>query len=324
MTAFLRTPAATDDKYTRGVLGVRTGAPQYPGAAVLGITAAWRTGIGMVRYVPADAHDDSGSRRTIPGLTPPAAAVLAARPETVFGEGRADAWLVGSGTDPATRGFAEREALARLLRGEAPVVVDAGALQLAAESALGGETAPLILTPHRGEFARIWGIARLGPLPEGWPGRHPRGGATGSGLGSDPGRETAVLAEAAARLAQALGVTVLLKGSTTFAAGPTGDPLLVGPATPWLATAGTGDVLAGILGALVASHAAEVRSDPALLRDLGATAAQLHDAAARIAAGGDAAAAHLITAHPITALDVADAIPAAVADAIPTAIAQTH
>lgn len=338
--ARLRAPGPADDKYRRGVLGMRTGSADYPGAAVLGVTAAWRAGVGMLRYVPptegsggAPSASDAPPRGA--GLPDPAAAVLAVRPETVFGEpgGRpCDAWLIGSGTDPASRSAAETAALRELLRGDAPVVVDAGALGLAAEAAgaRGGEgslppgpAAPMILTPHRGEFERLWETCGLGGLPVGWPRREDSAAA-----------DAEVLAEGASRLAARLGATVLLKGSTTIAAAPTGDAAAVGPATPWLATAGTGDVLAGALGALVACDAEAVRRDPSLLRDLGAAAAQLHDTAARIASGdsgsddcgagscgdgagvgagvgGAAEAAH--RGRPITALDVAEALPLAFA-----------
>src|SRR5688500_5470355 len=81
-------PLEGDDKYSRGVLGVMTGSAQYPGAAVLGVEAALRTGVGMVRYV---------------GPEPAKQLVLARRPEAVSGMGRVQAWLVGSGTDPASR-----------------------------------------------------------------------------------------------------------------------------------------------------------------------------------------------------------------------------
>lgn len=263
---WVREPGIDDDKYTRGVLGVRTGSAAYPGAAVLGVTAAWRTGIGMVRYA-SEAEE-------------PVAAVLAARPETVFGEGRSDAWLIGSGTDPAARSFAEREALARLLRGDVPVVVDAGALKLALEIAEEGTLAPAILTPHLGEFERLWEAVH-------------------------PGEPVADRGAAASRIAQKIGAAILLKGSTTIAASPDGSTIEVGPATPWLATAGTGDVLAGMLGALVASNAAAVREEPARLHEIGAAAAALHDAAARIASG--------TPGRPVTALDVANAVPDAIA-----------
>lgn len=287
--AWLRVPGADDHKYRRGVLGARTGSAAYPGAAVLGVAAAWRAGIGMVRYVPPVEI-----QRADHGLPSPAAAVLAAHPETVFGApgGRAcDAWLIGSGTDAQTRPGAETAELHAILTGDAPVVVDAGALGLAAEIARSADAlAPAVLTPHFGEFAGLWAAAGLGEAPE---------------SGSQCSR-----AAGAARLAEALGATVLLKGSVTIAAAPGSAPVLVGPATPWLATAGTGDVLAGALGALVAAHAEAVRRDPALLAELGAAAAHMHDAAARIASGGIDDAE---TGRPITALDVAHALPAAFA-----------
>ncbi len=284
----LRAPVPASHKYSRGVLGLRTGSSAYPGAAVIGAEAAWRTGIGSVRYVTP-----LGDASPAHGLPSPAAAVLARRPETVFcGDGgedraRSNAWLIGSGTDAGSRGFTETEALRELLAGSAPVVVDAGALGLIAERP---PTAPTIITPHRGEFAGLW--QRLGASE-----RQP------------------AAPEAAAILARELGVTVLLKGSRTIAVAPNGFSLVTGPATPWLATAGTGDVLAGMLGALVATHAARGAAvfddDPALLARLGATAALLHDAAARIAASDAAATGD---GGPVTALDIASAVPSAIAD----------
>ena len=70
--AWLRAPRPDDDKYSRGVVGIRTGSPAYPGAAVLGVEAAWRTGTGMVRFEGADSV---------------ARLVLQRRPETVHGGG---------------------------------------------------------------------------------------------------------------------------------------------------------------------------------------------------------------------------------------------
>lgn len=280
----LLAPRPDSHKYSRGVLGLRTGSTAYPGAAVLGAEAAWRTGIGSVRYV-----SPLGDAPPSHGLPSPAAAILARRPETVFsGDGgedraRSDAWLIGSGTDPESRSFAEAEALRELLAGSAPVVVDAGALDLVTQRP---PAAPTIITPHRGEFAALW--RRLGR------------------------RQPYELAEGAQALARELDVTVLLKGSRTLAVAPTGFSLVTGPATPWLATAGTGDVLAGVLGALVATHAARSATvfddDPMLLAKLGATAALLHDLAARIAAADLAAAGD---GSPVTALDVASALPTA-------------
>lgn len=290
--AVLRPPGPHDDKYRRGVLGMRTGAAHYPGAAVLGVSAAWRTGIGMLRYVPP--VDDAAPPF---GLPTPASAVLAARPETVLGPptGRScDAWVIGSGTDAATRSAAELRELHELLGGDAPVVVDAGALDLIAECA--SRTAPVVLTPHGGEFERLWRSADLGDLPADWDSR-----------GTDP----APRARATAHLASVLDATVLLKGSVTVCATPEGWTRSIGPATPWLASAGTGDVLAGILGALVAGRSADTPPDHELLGRLGATAALLHDHAARQASGDERADG---TGRPIVASDVAAAIPRAFAE----------
>lgn len=296
-----RRPGPADDKYRRGVPGLRIGSARYPGAAVLGATAAWRAGAGLVRYVPplGDAPGDAAL-----GLPSPAAAVLAARPETVFGapaEGArpCDAWVIGSGTDAGDRSAEEREALLGILSGPAPVVADAGALDLVAAAAARGRlTAPVLVTPHAGECARLWRKAGLGPLPGAHPERVPD--------------ELELRAQAASRLAGALGAAVLLKGSVTLCAAPGHEPIAVGPATPWLAAAGTGDVLAGLLGALVAGRADRVREDPeppAALAEIGATAALLHDRAARHASG-DAPGHGAGT--PITALEVAEALPEAV------------
>ena len=82
--AHIRVPAKTDNKYSHGVLGVITGSQKYPGAAVLGVEAAHRTGIGMVRFL---------------GSAEAATLVLNRRPEVVTVPGKVNAWLIGSGLD---------------------------------------------------------------------------------------------------------------------------------------------------------------------------------------------------------------------------------
>lgn len=260
---FIRVPRPGDDKFSRGVVALRTGSTEYPGAAVLGVEAAWRTGVGFVRYAG--------------GAT---AAVLARRPETVVHADstrlRVDAWVIGSGTDAATRSADEAGALRELVEGTVPVVVDAGALDLA-----GTATAPLLLTPHAGEFARLCAAQGITAPPKG-----------------DEDARIAQLRAAAA----ALGQVMLLKGSRTLVADPHGEVLSVTGAPAWLATAGAGDVLAGVLGALVAANPG------AALAEVAAAGAWLHGNAAAIAAGTDRGA----VGHPIVALDVAEALPAAV------------
>lgn len=235
-----RGPAPHDDKYSRGVLGVVAGSARYPGAAVLVVEAAARTGLGMVRYL---------------GPELPTLLVLQRRPEAVPDAGRANAWTLGSGMDPADPETPAR--LAAPLASGLPLVLDAGALGSWPEAA-----GPVVLTPHHGEAARLLGVERA---------------------------EVSADAEAAVlRLAELTGSTVLLKGPVTYVAGA-GRRIRVSGAPASLATAGTGDVLAGILGALLATH-----PEPDL-PELTATAARLH-AEAALRAGSPLAALDL-TAH---------------------------
>lgn len=260
-------PTASDDKYSRGVVGFRTGSDAYPGAAVLGVEAAWRTGIGMVRY--------AGPRRA-------GDLVLQRRPETVVVDGRVQAWVLGSGMDAAARTDAETTALQEILAGGVPAVVDAGALDLVAAA-----TGALVVTPHDREHARLRELLGL-----------PR-----------PGEDR--IADAV-ETAGALGGTVLLKGSRTVVATPEGWTTTVSAGTPWLATAGTGDVLAGALGALLAAAVARgTVADAEPLGPIAASAAWLHGRAARLAAAS-------VGDGPVTALDVARALPRAVAELLAT------
>jgi hydroxyethylthiazole kinase-like uncharacterized protein yjeF len=244
-------PRESDDKYSRGVLGVITGSTMYPGAAVLGVEAALRTGVGMVRYL---------------GPERPSTLVLSRRPEAVTTDGRVQAWLIGSGID-SVEGSESSAWMTEAVAQNVPLVLDGGALSLH-EHAVG----PVVITPHFRELARL--IA--GDADE---------------IARDP-------AAAAWRAAGSLGVTVLLKGHTTFVASPEGVLLSARVAPAWLATAGAGDALAGILGALVATHADEVLADPSGLARLAATAAVIHGLAAGRAADGG----------PVTILDVATAV----------------
>jgi hydroxyethylthiazole kinase-like uncharacterized protein yjeF len=177
--------------------------------------------------------------------------VRAAWPEAIVTDGRpgdagrVQAWVVGPGmgTDDAARSV-----LAEVLATDLPVLVDAdGLTMLAREPALVRDrAAPTVLTPHDREFARFG--AEVTP----------------DRIGS------------ARRLAADLGAVVLLKGDATVVAAPDGRAFVNGTGTPWLATAGTGDVLSGITGALLATglEAAEAA----------AVGAHLHGRAGRLAA----------------------------------------
>jgi ADP-dependent NAD(P)H-hydrate dehydratase / NAD(P)H-hydrate epimerase len=285
-------PVATDDKYSRGVLGVIAGGESYSGAAVLSVTAAVEAGCGMVRYV---------------GTPTPTELVRGAVPEAVHGPGRVQAWVVGPGLDASSRATgakAQLDAARDALAAGEPVVVDAGGLDLLDAAVLRARAdAVTLLTPHAGECARL--LTRLAPGADSTNrsmlSQH--GGATSTywsilsqGDVSREQVEARPLAHARA-LAGLTGATVLLKGATTLVV-PPGDGATAwsqSDAPAWLATAGAGDVLAGLLGTLLAAG---------LPADLaGALGALVHGVAADRANPGG----------PVRALAVAHGIPAAVA-----------
>ncbi|MCW4386615.1 NAD(P)H-hydrate dehydratase [Salinibacterium sp. SYSU T00001] len=251
-------PSAESDKYSRGVLGIVTGSDEYPGAAVLGVSAALATGVGMVRYL---------------GPERPAGLVLAACPEVVTAAGRVQAWLAGSGMSSASSSSSTSSSAVEHLVGDGlPVVLDAGALDLVHDV-----RSRAVLTPHHREFARLRDL--------------------------DPAEVTADPARCAREGAASLGAVVLLKGHRTLVAAPDGHLIECPPASPWLATAGTGDVLAGILGALLATHSEALEADEGgrMLAQLAATASVVHALAAeRASAGGPMTTRALIEAIPAT------------------------
>jgi ADP-dependent NAD(P)H-hydrate dehydratase / NAD(P)H-hydrate epimerase len=235
----LPVPDAGAHKYTRGLVGVRAGSEQYPGAGVLCVSGASSGFVGMVRY-------DGGA----------ADPVRQAHPEVVVGPGQVQAWVVGSGG-----GSEAGDALRRSLEDEVPVVVDADGLTHVS----GPLGVPALLTPHAGELARMLGVKRE----------------------AVEGEQLRFAREAADRF----GSVVLLKGRHTLVAAPDGGVRVSTSGVPWLATAGSGDVLAGLCGALLAAGL-----DPF---DAGSLGAWLHGAAAAHAGGGG----------PVTAPDVARAVP---------------
>lgn len=246
---YLREPSASDDKFSRGVVGFITGSTQYPGAAILGVTAAMRAGIGMVRYV---------GPREIGEL------LLQSRPEAVLVDGKAQAWVLGSGVAvdsadvPLLQQHFERADLC---------VVDAGAIELLDLQARSGLA---VLTPHAGELARLLGVSREEILA------NPENNATVAAVATD--------------------CVVLLKGHTSFIASPDGEIREISDLSSALSTAGTGDVLAGLLGALLAAnHDAAMQNAFVDIVELGV---RLHSAAAEYESNSG----------PIVALDVAEAI----------------
>ncbi|MCX4686024.1 NAD(P)H-hydrate dehydratase [Kitasatospora purpeofusca] len=271
----LPVPGGESDKYRRGVVGVAAGSARYPGAALLAVAGALRGGAGAVRYVGTAAEEVV--RRF------PEALVTEGGPA---GAGRVQAWVVGPGG-----GEGAGRALAEALAADVPVLVDADGLTELARlgpGALAGRTAPTLLTPHTGEAARLLAGAGAGAGGE---------GGTRSEQTRPPAADELAAARLATarRLAAAYRATVLLKGSTTVVADPSGAVRVNPTGTAWLATAGSGDVLAGLAGSLLAAGL----SAP----DAAAVAAYLHGLAARHTAA--------VPGAPVTASEVAAALPAA-------------
>ena len=248
-------PGTHSDKYSRGVVGVATGSATYPGAAVLSVTGALAGPTGMVRYA---GSADREVLRQHPS-------VVAAK--RVADTGRVQAWVCGSGlgTDDAAR-----TELRSVLATPLPVLLDADALTLL----VGGQhaadlrrDAPLVLTPHDGEFARL--------------------------AGERPGADRIA---AACKLAAWTNAVVLLKGDRTIVATPAGEVWANPTGSSALATAGSGDVLAGLLGSLLAAGLPAGRA--------AVMAAYVHGLAGRRAAQDG----------PVTSQDVAAALRPALAD----------
>jgi len=258
VAALLPQPDAASDKYSQGVAGIVAGSTRYPGAALLTTGGALYAKAGLVRYAGPAAKQVVGRW--------PSAIVVDGPPDAA---GQVQAWGIGPGigTDAAAA-----RTLGGVLAADLPTVVDADALTLLARhpdllAQVHGRTAPTVLTPHDREFTRI---------------------------APDLDLETDRVAAAAA-LARRLGATVLLKGVTTIVATVDRVPLVNPTGTPWLANAGTGDVLTGLLTAYLAAGL-----DPHLAAG---AAAFVHGLAGHLASNGDR--------QPLTSDDLVHALPRA-------------
>lgn len=308
----LKKPNESSNKYSRGVLGLVTGSNAYPGAAVLSTKSAAYSNIGMVRYAgPFRAQN----------------LVLQAVPEAVVSDclqGKVNAITVGSGipdyehcNDDSTK--SQRDYILDLLKPYSahsvenqentnlpPVCVDAGALDLLPEKVC----EKVVLTPHALELSKLLKRYNLDFSAE--------------NIAKNP-------VEFAKKAANLTGATVLLKGSTTVVASAESLNLPIftckyGPS--WLATAGSGDVLAGILGALLAQNNCELNQN-ANYALIAASAAVIHGLAAKLAAKSYAKSYAKLDAksyaksvynrenyekrenieHPIVASNIIDALP---------------
>ncbi len=245
VAALLPTPGPTSTKYSRGGVGLVGGGEAYVGAAVLAAGGALHAGAGIVRlHAPPD---------TIAAVRAqwPEVVGVPLDPGAIAKDRKVDAWVAGPGmgTDDAAR-----DVLRAVLATDRPVLLDADAVTLIATAPddVRTRSAPTVLTPHTGEFERLTGVAARA--------------AAADPLG------------AARRAAADLDVTVLLKGMRTVVASPDGTARVNPTGTPWLAVAGSGDVLSGAIGAYLAAALSPL--------DAASCGAWLHGLAGRLASDG--------------------------------------
>ena len=211
------------------------------------------------------------------GPTRAADLVLTHRPEVVTQDGKVQAWTIGSGIDGDHIRWRRSRTIGAKLEEAIPTVLDAGGL-----SQLSARRGPVLITPHYRELA--WLVSSLGAT------------VTYAQVQEDPKKWARFAADT-------FHVTVLLKGNVSYVVSKKRE-IALPPASAWLATAGTGDVLAGILGALIATHSTEIAEQPEFLSGIAATGSLIHAKAAELASNGG----------PITAMDVAHAIPTVISD----------
>ncbi|MGK7866767.1 NAD(P)H-hydrate dehydratase [Falsiroseomonas sp. E2-1-a20] len=210
----LPVPGASDHKYARGHVAVRAG-PAMTGAARLVAAAARRVGAGLLTILAADAATAAVLRGGDAGVM-----VAEGDAAPLLADARIGTWVIGPGLPPDA---ATLQALRAAVAAGRQVVADAGALRAAAgtPSALAGCA---VLTPHAGEFSAVFG---------------------------PPGEDRLAAVRAAAR---ATGAVIILKGADSIVAAPDGRAAINANAPPWLATGGTGDVLAGLVAGLLAQR----------------------------------------------------------------------
>ena len=269
-------PGADDYKYSRGVVGIAAGSAKYRGAALMSTGSARLGGAGMVHFLDRgdgvagpviDHFWDVVTSTDAPASVP-----------------RVTAWGVGPGLGQE---IADRGTLLAVLSADTPVLVDADGLRMVTQpechAALERRRAaglPTLLTPHEGEFAAL-------------------GYECGSGSSEDR-------LGAALRAARDLHAVVLLKGPGTVVASPSGTAYIDTRGGPELGTAGSGDVLTGLLASMLASAAAREALDDDAVARIAAAGVALHGIAGTLAGEGG---------RPVTAPDIIGALPQAIGDA---------
>lgn len=344
LARYLLKPEADSHKYSRGVVRIIAGSQRFPGAGLLCVAGASHSGVGMIRLNAPERVENL---------------VLAAHPQIVPDgpvlTGACDALVLGPGLDAQK---ADWEAAAQLLE-NTPAVIDASALEPVCALIKEGKLrlrAHHILTPHEGELARCLNLfagtdtdKTAGEIAEKLAEK------ADNPLGKFDSQTSPALQrriQGAQQLAALTGACVLAKGNRTVVVDAEAQVHTLPAATPWLATAGSGDVLAGLMGGLLAlnvragaghvgapaasgsatsadaagtsqqsvdaqGHAA-LASAAALAPAIAQLAARLHALAGQLAAEAagpkptDATgpkSASAVVAHPITAPEIAAAIP---------------
>ena len=345
LARYLLKPEADSHKYSRGVVRIIAGSQRFPGAGLLCVAGASHSGVGMIRLNAPERVENL---------------VLAAHPQIVPDgpalTGGCDALVLGPGLDAQA---ADWDTLAQLLE-NTPAVIDASALEPVCARVAAGKLRlhPYhILTPHEGELARCLNLFAgtdtdktageiAGKLAD--KADKPLGKFASQ---TSPARQRRI--QGAQQLATLTGACVLAKGNHTVVVDAKAQVHHLPASTPWLATAGSGDVLAGLMGGLLAlnvragvghvgttaalgsatsadaagtsqqsadaqGQGTTVASASALAPAIAQLAARLHALAGQLAAettspkaagASGPQPAGVVVAHPITAPEIAAAIP---------------
>lgn len=328
LARYLLKPRADSHKYSRGVVRIIAGSQRFPGAGLLCVAGASHSGVGMIRLNAPERVENL---------------VLAAHPQIVPDgpvlTGACDALVLGPGLDAQK---ADWEALAQLLE-NTPAVIDASALEPVCALIKEGKLrlrAHHILTPHEGELARCLNLfagtdtdKTAGEIAEKLADKADKP------LGKFASQTSPALQrriQGAQQLAALTEACVLAKGNRTVVVDAEAQVHTLPAATPWLATAGSGDVLAGLMGGLLALNVragaghvgTTVASAAALAPEIAQLAARLHALAGQLAAEATSPkpaevtspkpanatglkSAGAVVDHPITAPEIAAAIPKA-------------
>lgn len=341
LARYLLKPGVDSHKYSRGVVRIIAGSQRFPGAGLLCVAGASHSGVGMIRLNAPERVENL---------------VLAAHPQIVPDgpalTGACDALVLGPGLDGQKTDW---DALAQLLE-NTPAVIDASALEPVCALIKEGKLrlrAHHILTPHDGELARCLNLFAgtntgeiAGKLAD----------KADKPLGKFASQTSPALQrriQGAQQLAALTGACVLAKGNRTVVVDADSQVYLLPAATPWLATAGSGDVLAGLMGGLLSlnvragarhvgttvalgsatsadaagtsqqsadaqGQGTTVASASALVPAIAQLAARLHALAGQLAAEATGPKttyatgpkpAGVVVGHPITAPEIAAAIP---------------